>query len=118
MAIRISAAVNRVLVVFVGFLLALLTGGAMLLFIGTRWAAQEVATQMPDNPDEVSRFMSEALGMIAFVFNVAPILTVAPAVIAIVVGELARIRSVLYYVLAGGAAAALVPIDGAAEAEA
>jgi hypothetical protein len=110
---RISAAVNRILVVSVGFLLALLTGAAMLLFIGTRWAAQEVATQMPENSDEVSRFMSEALGMVAFVFNVAPVLTVAPAVVAIVVGELARIRSVLYYMLAGGAAAALMPLIAA-----
>ena len=110
---RISAAVNRILVVSVGFLLALLTGAATLLFIGTRWAAQEVATQMPENSDEVSRFMSEALGMVAFVFNMAPVLTVAPAVVAIVVGELARIRSVLYYMLAGGAAAALMPLIAA-----
>lgn len=110
---RISAAVNRILVVSVGFLLALLTGAATLLFIGTRWATQEVASQMPENSDEISRFMSEALGMIAFVFNVAPVLTVAPAVVAIVVGELARIRSVLYYMLAGGAAAALMPLIAA-----
>jgi hypothetical protein len=110
---RISSAVNRILAVFIGFVLALITGAITLLFIGSRWAAQEVATQMPENSDELSRFMSEALGIVAFVFNVAPVLTVAPAVIAIVVGELARIRSVLYYVLAGGAAAAIMPLIAA-----
>jgi hypothetical protein len=110
---RISSAVNRILAGFIGFVLALITGAVTLLFIGSRWAAQEVATQMPENSDELSRFMNEALGMVAFVFNVAPVLTVAPAVVAIVVGELARIRSVLYYVLAGGAAAAIMPLIAA-----
>jgi hypothetical protein len=57
--------------------------------------------------------MNEALGTMAFLFTVAPVLTLAPAVIAILVGELARIRSLLYYVLAGGAAAAAMPLIAA-----
>jgi len=116
---RISAAVNRIILVFLGFVLAAIAGTVTLLFVGSRWAAQEMASQMPDNPDEMSRLINEALGMIAFIFTVAPVLTLAPAVIAIVVGELARIRSLLYYVLAGGAAAAVMPLIAARpEAEA
>jgi hypothetical protein len=107
---RISAAVNRILGVFVGFVLAVIAGAITLFFIGSRWAAQEVASQMPEHADEASRFMSEALGMFAFIFTIAPVLTLAPAVVAIVVGELARIRSALYYVLAGGAAAGVMPL--------
>jgi hypothetical protein len=105
--------VRRILAVLSGFVLAAITGTVTLFYIGSRWAAQEVASQMPDNPDEMSRFVNEALGMIAFLFTVAPALTLAPAVVAVVVGELARIRSLLYYVLAGGAAAAVMPLIAA-----
>jgi hypothetical protein len=113
MAIRISAVVNRILSVFVGFMLALIGGGITLFFVGSRWAAQEVAAQMADNSGEASHLMSQALGMISFLFTVAPVLTLAPAVVAVVVGELARIRSLLYYILAGGAAGALMPLIAA-----
>ena len=44
---------------------------------------------------------------------VAPVLTLAPAIIAIVVSELARIRSPLYYIIAGGLAAAVMPLIAA-----
>ena len=107
---RISATVNRIIVIFVGFLLAILTGGITLLVVGSRWAAQEVAAQMPEDPDGISHFFSEALGMIAFLFTVGPVLTLAPAIVAILIGELARIRSPLYYVAAGGVAAAVMPL--------
>ncbi len=110
---RISAAVNRILAVLFGFVLAVIAGGITLFFIGSRWAAQEVASQMPDNAEELPHFFNEALGMFAFLFTVAPVLTLAPAVVAVVVGEIARIRSLLYYVIAGGAAAALMPLIAA-----
>jgi hypothetical protein len=110
MQFRLSALVNRILAVLIGFVLAVITGAITLFFVGSRWAVQEVATQMPENTDEVSRFLSEALGMFAFFFTVGPVLTLLPAIVAIVVGELARIRSVLYYVIAGGIAAAIMPL--------
>src|SRR5262249_46642001 len=37
-------------------------------------------------------------------------LTLVPAVAAVIIGEVARIRSALYYVLTGGAALAAVPL--------
>jgi hypothetical protein len=103
-------ALGRLFAVLTGFVLAVLAGGLTLLFAGSRWAAQEVAANMPDDTDAASQFINQALGMVAFVFTVAPALTLAPAIIAVVVGEIARIRSVLYYVVAGGAAAALMPL--------
>ena len=110
---RISAAVNRILLVVIGFVLAVLTGAVTLFFAGSRWAAQEVAAQMPDNPDGAGHFITQALGTIAFVFTVAPVLTIAPAIVVILVGEVARIRSLLYYVVAGGVAAAVMPLIAA-----
>jgi hypothetical protein len=106
--------VKRILAVLLGFFLAVLAGGITLLLVGTRWAAGEVAAHMEQgSPDEVSRLLSEGLGAIAFIFTVAPVLTLAPAVVAVVVGELARIRSLLYYLIAGGAAAAAMPLIAA-----
>jgi hypothetical protein len=112
-------AVKRILAVLLGFLTAVIAGGVTLFFVGSRWAAGEVAAHMEQgSPDEVSRFLSEALGAIAFVFTIAPALTLAPAIVAVLVGELARIRSVLYYLIAGGAAAAAMPLIAGATAEA
>ncbi len=48
--------------------------------------------------------------MVAFFFTVAPLLTLLPALAVAIIGEVARIRSFLYYLLAGGAAAALMPL--------
>ncbi len=110
---RISSAVNRIILVFIGFVLAVLTGLVTLFLAGSRWAAHEVASQMPDSPDGASEFINQALGAVAFVFTVAPVLTLAPAIVAIVVGEVARIRSLLYYVVAGGVAAAAMPLIAA-----
>lgn len=110
MAIRISATVNRTLVVLLAFFAAVLGGAVTLFVVGSRWAAQEVATQMPEQADEGSRFFGEVLGMFAFLFTVGPVLTLLPAVVVVVLGEVARIRSLLFYVVAGGMAAAAMPI--------
>jgi hypothetical protein len=108
-----GSALKRLFAVLASFVLAILAGAITLFFVGSRWAAQEVAQQMPENPDDISRFMSEAIGLVAFFFTVAPVLTLAPAVVAILIGELARIRSPLYYIVAGGAAAAAMPLIAA-----
>jgi hypothetical protein len=108
-----GGALRRVLAVIAGFFLAVFAGGLTLFIVGSRWAAEQMSTYAPEHPDEITRFFDQMLGMVAFVFTLAPVLTVAPAVVAIVLGELARIRSLLYYVLAGGAAAALMPLIAA-----
>lgn len=102
-------ALRRVFAIAIAFVLSLIAGAATLFFMGSRWAAEQVSSYAPDDPDEIARFLNEALGVMAFVFTVAPVLTLAPAVAAVVVGEVARIRSLLYYVVAGGAAAAVMP---------
>jgi hypothetical protein len=48
--------------------------------------------------------------MVLFVGTVTPALTVLPAAIAAIAGEALRIRSWMYYVLAGGAAMAAIPV--------
>lgn len=106
-------AIRRILAVAFGFVVATLAGALTLFVLGARWAAQEATAYTPETADEMSRFLNEGLGVIAFFFTVAPVLTLLPAVAAAVLGEVARVRSLLYYVMAGGAAAALMPLIAA-----
>jgi hypothetical protein len=48
--------------------------------------------------------------MVLFAGTVAPALNALPGLIAVVAGEVLRIRSWMYYVLAGGVALAVIPI--------
>lgn len=102
--------IGRALAVLFGFLLAVLSGAIVLFLIGAQWAAREATSYLSENTDEMSLLINEGLGIFAFIFTVAPALTLLPAILAIVVGEIARIRSLLFYVLAGGAAAAVMPL--------
>jgi hypothetical protein len=101
---------RRVFAVAIGFFLAVIAGGLTLFLLGSRWAAGEATAFGPQDADEMSRAMNEALGVIAFFFTVTPALTLLPALTTAVVGEVARIRSLIYYVVAGGASAALMPL--------
>ncbi|MFM1814185.1 MAG: hypothetical protein RLZ98_880 [Pseudomonadota bacterium] len=51
--------------------------------------------------------------LIAMMFNIGVLFTglsLAPAVLLIIVGEVARIRSSLYYIIGGGVVLALIPV--------
>jgi hypothetical protein len=106
----IWSALRRFLAVAFGFILAILAGSITLFLLGARWAAGEATAFTPQDADEMSRALNEGLGVIAFFFTVAPVLTLLPALATAVIGEVARIRSLLYYLVAGGAAAALMPL--------
>ena len=54
-------------------------------------------------------------GFVLFAGTVAPALTALPALVAIIAGEALRIRSWMYYVLAGGAAVAAIPLLASAD---
>ena len=103
-------ALRRFLAVAFGFILAIVAGSITLFFLGARWAAGEATAFTPQDADEISRALNEGLGVIAFFFTMAPVLTLLPAVAAAVIGEVTRIRSLLYYLVAGGASAALMPL--------
>lgn len=56
-----------------------------------------------DDPDKVFAVMDQGVLLIASV-------TVVPALLMVIVGEIARIRSFLYYVAGGGIALAAIPV--------
>lgn len=102
--------IRRILAVAFGFIVATMAGALTLFFLGARWAAQEATAFTPEAADQTSQLLNEWLGVVAFFFTIGPALTLLPAIAAAVLGEVARIRSLLYYVLAGGAAAAVMPL--------
>jgi hypothetical protein len=55
-------------------------------------------------------------GAVLFAGTVAPALNALPGLLAVVVGAVLRIRSWLYYVLAGGVSLAAIPILAAPDA--
>jgi hypothetical protein len=103
-------ALRRFFAVGFGFILAILAGSITLFLLGGRWAAEEANAFTPQDADDVWRLVNAGLGVIAFFFTVAPVLTLLPALAAAVIGEVARVRSLLYYLVAGGASAALMPL--------
>jgi hypothetical protein len=94
--------------VAVAFLIAALASLALLFALGGIWAGEELRAAAPNDP--VVRNGAPVFGVLLFARTVAPALTALPALIAVVVGEVMRVRSWMYYVLAGGLSLAAIPI--------
>jgi hypothetical protein len=80
----------------------------VLFALGAIWAGDELRAAAPDDP--LVRDGAPIFGMVMFAGTVGPALTGLPALIAVVAGEVLRVRSWMYYVVAGGLALAAIPI--------
>jgi hypothetical protein len=105
--------VFRMLLVVVAFFFAALAALAVLFVVGAIWAGGELSAAAPQ--DSALQHAAPVFGMVLFASTVAPALNALPALIAVVAGEVLRIRSWMYYVLAGGASLAAIPILAAPE---
>jgi hypothetical protein len=94
--------------VAVAFLSAALASLALLFALGGIWAGEELRAAAPNDP--VVRDGAPVFGVLLFARTVGPALTALPALIAVVAGEVMRVRSWMYYVLAGGLSLAAIPI--------
>jgi len=93
----------RLIVLPFGFLLGAMAAAAVLISLGS-----ERLTHVISSDSEMS--MAETWELTTHVLVLTSAMTVVPALILVVVGEVARIRSVYYYVIGGGAALATVPL--------
>jgi hypothetical protein len=114
----IASTVFRLLKVAVAFLVAVAVALVVLYVLGIMWVADELRAAVPHDP--VLEHGAAAFGAVLFAIAVTPALTILPALVAVVVGEVLRLRSWMYYVLAGGAALAAIPLladfpEGAAD---
>jgi hypothetical protein len=104
----------RMIWVGVAFFVSALAALAVLFALGAIWAGDELRAAAPDDP--LVRDGAPIFGMVLFAGTVGPALTALPALIAVVAGEVLRVRSWMYYVLAGGLSLAAIPILAAPEA--
>ena len=98
----------RLLWVALAFCIAAGVALAVLFALGAFWVGDELRAAAPNDP-----FLREGaplFGAFYFTAAVAPALTVLPALLVVVAGEVLRLRSWIYYVLSGGAALLAVPL--------
>ena len=102
----ITRTIFRILWVVVSFLFASGIALAVLLLLGALWVGDELRQAAPHDP--MMQEGGEVFGLVMFTAAVAPTLTVLPALVAVVIGEVLKFRSWMYYVLAGGLTVALL----------
>lgn len=96
--------IGRMIVVPIAFLLAALAAILVLVTLGYERIIQAMARgDFPDRFEAVFDLVGNGVAIFAG-------LTVLPALALVVVGEVARIRSFLYYVLGGGLALVAIPL--------
>ena len=95
--------------VVTAFCLAALVALAVLFALGALWVGDELRIAAPHEP-MLHHGAAPVFGVVLFASTVAPALTCLPGLIVVVAGEVLRVRSWMYYVLAGGASFAAVPL--------
>ena len=100
--------VFRMIWVVTAFCIAALVALAVLFALGAIWVGDELRAAAPNDP--LLEQGAPIFGVVLFVGTVGPALTALPGLIAVVAGEVLKLRSWMYYVLAGGAALAVIPI--------
>jgi hypothetical protein len=100
----------RALRVIVAFCVAAFVALAVLFALGSMWVGDELRAAAPPNDPFMSHGGATLYGIALFASTVTPALTALPGLVAVVVGEVLRLRSWIYYVLCGGAALVAIPI--------
>jgi hypothetical protein len=103
----------RLLWVVLAFCVAVGIAAALLLLLGGSWVGEELRAIVPEDP--MIEGAAPVFGLVLFAWTVGHALTALPALLAVVIGEALKIRNWMYYVLAGGAAVAAIPLLASAE---
>lgn len=100
--------VFRMLWVVTAFCIAAGIALAVLLALGGLWVGDELRAAAPHDP--MLQQGAPVFGIVVFAGTVTRALTALPALVAVVAGEVLKLKSWMYYVLAGGASLAVVPL--------
>ena len=112
----ILSTIFRMIWVAIAAMLAIGAALAVLFALGAMWVGDELRAAAPHDP--MLRYGADRIfGVILFAGTVTPALTILPALAAIVAGEVLRIRSWMYYLLAGGVSLAAIPLLTSPRAE-
>ena len=97
--------VGRMLLVPIAFFLGMLAAGFVLFTLGLERITQTVHADEADveSFEQVIAFIEQGSALVAA-------FTIIPALVFAIVGEVARIRSALYYIIGGGTSMAVTPL--------
>jgi hypothetical protein len=96
---------GRIVLLPIAFLLAAVATLFVVISLGQERVVQALSTR---GPEEVP--VDAMMDLVGLAMRFASVHTLVPALLVIVVGEVARIRSALYYIIGGGVALAIVPL--------
>ena len=102
----------RALMVIIAFTLAVLLATIVLMLIGSYSMGEQLRDGYQPDGDMgmIVNVLSMLFGGASFLMVVTPTLTILPALLAVIIGEVVQIRSALFYIVAGGLAVAALPI--------
>ncbi|MGH1419624.1 MAG: hypothetical protein ACRBCJ_12265 [Hyphomicrobiaceae bacterium] len=101
-------AIGRIIVIPIAFILSALIVIAVLLTLGLEHITQSLGGPVHTIEDPDQLFKLWDMGAIGL--TIVSGATIIPALLAILVGEIARIRSWIYYVLTGGISVVAIPL--------
>lgn len=99
------ATIGRLIWLPIAFVLSLMTGALVILTLGL-----ERITAYANGVDDPDMTLRAGLELMRSGLVLAQAATIVPALLVVLIGEIARIRSVYFYVVAGGLAAVSVPV--------
>ena len=97
--------VGRILWIPFAMLAAALTTVGVIVVLGQERIVQAMAGREPDQV-----VVSAALDIFGLLLALTSVQTLLPPLLLVIVGEVARLRSALYYVVGGGIAIAIIPL--------
>lgn len=107
----IARTIGRIIMVPLAFLIAAAVASMVMVTLGLERATRALhGTRGADDPQVVVTHLGNILDLLLQGAVLTSALSILPAVLVVIVGEVGRIRSVYYYVLGGGATLALVPL--------
>jgi hypothetical protein len=109
LAATIFGTIFRLLWAATAFCIAAGVALIVLYLLGAWWVGNELRAAAPNEP-ALHHGGAPFFGIVLFASTVTPALTALPAIGAALVGEILRIRSWIYYLLAGGASLAAIPL--------
>lgn len=103
---------GRALRVLISFALAVALALIVLLVLGSLATGSDLRNGYQPDADiaPVVDLLSMVFGGASFIMFVTPTLTILPALVAVIVGEVVEVRSLLYYLVAGGLSMAALPL--------
>lgn len=97
--------VGRVFLIPFAMLAAALATAAVIFMLGQERIVQAMAGRATDEA-----MINAALDIFGLVVGLASVQTLLPPILLVIVGEVARLRSALYYVVGGGISIAIIPL--------